>query len=111
MSRLVVSVAVLAAIQATAAFAQAGADWSPSPAVGLGPLLLSSQSPVNILQLTPTPMPPVTVERGRLAVGALESWNNYFDVDSSGRYVIDAERFSFTLGAAYGITDRLNVAV
>ncbi len=80
MSRLTISVAVAAAIRATAPLAQtAGIEWSSSQAVGLGPLLLGSQSPVNILQLTPTPMPPVTIDRGRWAVGILESRNNHLD--------------------------------
>ena len=111
MSRFGMCVAVMAAIHAAAACAQSDGEWSSSPAVGLGPLLLSSQSPVNVLQLTPTPMPPVTIGRGRLAIGALENWNNYFDVDPGGRYIIDAERLSLTLGAAYGVTDRIDLSV
>ena len=111
MSRFTVTVLIVATVCRVAAGAEPDPGWSSSPAVGLGPLLLPSQSPVNLLLLTPTPMPPVTVERGTLAFGALESWNNYFDVDPDGRYVIDAERASLTLGAAYGITDRLDVAM
>ncbi len=104
-------VALLAVTHSAMVAAQVGSDWSSSPAVGLGPLLLSSQSPPNVLRLTPTPMQPVTIERGQLAIGLLQSWDNYFDVDPNGRYVIDAERLSLTLGAAYGITDRLDVSV
>ncbi len=111
MSRLAAGAALATAFHAAAALAQPLGAWSRSPAVGLGPLLLSSQSPMNILQLTPTPMPPVTVGRGQLAIGVLQSWNNYFDVDPGGRYLIDAERFSLTLGAAVGLTERLDVGV
>jgi hypothetical protein len=93
------------------AAAQAGSDWSSTPAVGLGPLLLRSQSPLNLLQLTPTPLPPITVQRGQLDIGVLESWNNYFDVDPGGRYIIDAETLGLTIGAGYGITDTLDVSV
>lgn len=103
--------AILAVTHAAVAAAQIGSDWSSSPAVGLGPLLLRSQSPFNLLQLTPTPLPPVTVERGRFVPGVLESWNNYFDVDPGGRYLIDAETLSLTFGAGYGITDALDVSV
>jgi hypothetical protein len=69
-------VALLAVTHSAMVAAQVGSDWSSSPAVGLGPLLLSSQSPPNVLRLTPTPMQPVTVERGQLAIGLLQSWDN-----------------------------------
>ena len=98
-------------LASSAAAADVLTGWSSTPAVGLGPLLLRSQSPFNLLQLTPTPLAPVTVERGRLAPGVLGSWNNYFDVDPGGRYLIDAETVSLTFGAAYGITDALDVSV
>jgi hypothetical protein len=111
MRRLVVGVAAATAISGNVTIAPTGTDWSSSPAVGLGPLLLSSQPPLNVLQPTPTPMPPVTVDQGGLVIGILESWNNCFDVDPNGRSIIDAERLSLALGAAYGVTDRLDVSV
>ena len=105
------TLAVLAMTCAATAGADDASGWLTTPAVGLGPLLLRSQSPFNLLQLTPTPLPPVTVARGRFGAGVLTSWNNYFDVDPRGRFVIDAETFSLTLGAGYGITDRLDLGV
>jgi hypothetical protein len=104
-------VTIVAVTQSAMAAAQAGSDWSSTPAVGLGPLLLRSQSPLNLLQLTPTPLPPITVQRGQLDIGVLESWNNYFDVDPGGRYIIDAGTLGLTIGAGYGITDTLDVSV
>jgi hypothetical protein len=93
---------------AGAADAQGSSNWSESPAVGLGPLLLRAQSPLAILRLTPTPDTPVTLREGQWQVGLLTSWNNYFDV-SPNRYTIDAEILRFTLTAAYGITSRLEL--
>ncbi len=94
---------------AGAAGAQQPLTWSGSPAVGLGPLLLRAQSPLAILRLTPTPEPPVTLRRGQWQATLLTSWNNYFDVDPRGRYVIDAEALRFALGAAYAVSSRLEV--
>lgn len=101
--------ALLIAVQATIAAAQVSSDWSTSPAVGLGPLLLRSQSAFNLLLLTPTSLPPTTLRRGELAIGMLEDWNNYFEVDPDGRFLIDAETLTSTVGVAYGVTDRLDV--
>jgi hypothetical protein len=103
-------VAAAVVLHAAATTAQVASDWASTPAVGLGPLLLSSQAPVNLVLLTPTPMPPVTISRGRSAVALLESWNNYFDVDPRGRFFIGGERLGITLGVVYGITDRLDVS-
>jgi hypothetical protein len=89
--------------------AQDSANWSESPAVGLGPLLLRAQSPLAILRLTPTPDTPVTLREGQWQVGLLTSWNNYFDVDPKGRYTIDAETLRFSVTAAYGLTSRLEL--
>ena len=104
------AVAVMALLHGVVVLGQGG-DWSSSPAVGLGPLVLRSQSPLNILRLTPTPLSPVTVERGTWLVGVMGNWNNYFDVDPRGRYVIDAESAGATFGFAYGLTDRLDLSL
>ncbi len=90
---------------------QATSDWSSSPAVGLGPLLLRAQSPLTILRLTPTPDSPATLAPGQWQIGVLTSWNNYFDVDERGRYVIDAEALRFSCDAAYGIAPGVDVRV
>jgi hypothetical protein len=94
---------------ARTADAQDPANWSESPAVGLGPLLLRAQSPLAILRLTPTPDTPVTLRAGQWQVGLLTSWNNYFDVDPKGQYIIDAETLRFTGQIAYGLTSRLEL--
>ena len=106
-----VRVAAVAALAAAVASAQGDPDWSRSPAVGLGPLLLRSQSPLNVLRLTPTPLPALTVERGEWNIGALVNWDNYFDVDPQGAYIIDAESFGVTMGVAYGLSDRFDVSL
>jgi hypothetical protein len=91
--------------------AQDPANWSESPAVGLGPLLLRAQSPLAILRLTPTPDTPVTLHEGQWEVALLTSWNNYFDVDPKGRYIIDAETLRLTGQIAYGLTSRLELGM
>jgi hypothetical protein len=101
--------AVAAVLWATLAPAQESATWSASPAVGLGPLLMRAQSPLAILRLSPTPEPPVTLRAGQWQATLLTNWNNYFDVDPQGRYTIDAEALRFALGAAYGVTSRLEL--
>ena len=83
--------------------------WWSTPAVGLGPILLRSQSPLSLLRLTPTPLQPVTTPRGDAMVGAVVDWNNYFALDAEGRYLVDAESVGLTVGAAFGLTDRLDV--
>ncbi|MGD1149001.1 MAG: DUF3187 family protein [Thermoanaerobaculaceae bacterium] len=95
---------------APAAATQPNQDWNDSPAVGLGPLQLRAQSPLAILRLSPTPETPVTLAQGQWQLGLLTSWNNYFDVDPQ-RYTIDAETLRFTMGAAYGLTPRLELSV
>ena len=102
------SAAAVVVLCAVATCAQDPSNWSESPAVGLGPLLLRAQSPLAILRLSPTPETPVTLHQGQWQVGLLSSWNNYFDVDPK-RYTIDAETLRFTVGAAYGITSRLEL--
>jgi hypothetical protein len=92
------------------AAAQDASNWATSPAVGLGPLELRSQSPLSILRLTPTPKTPRTLAEGQWQLDLLTSWNNYFDYEP-GRYTIDAETLRFTMSAAYGVTPRLEVAV
>jgi hypothetical protein len=89
--------------------AQENPNWAESRAVGLGPLLLRAQSPLAILRLTPTPEPPVTLRKGQWQASLLTNWNNYFDVDPKGRYTIDAEALRFAVGAAYGVTSRLEL--
>jgi Protein of unknown function (DUF3187) len=98
-----------ATLACAAASAQDPSNWSESPAVGLGPLMLRAQSPLAILRLSPTPETPVTLSKGQWQASLLTSWNNYFDVDPRGRYIIDAEALRFALGATYGVTSRLEV--
>ncbi len=107
MNRALVLMAAI--LWAGPAGAQEPASWSETPAVGLGPLLLRAQSPLAILRLSPTPQTPITLRRGQWQATLLTSWNNYFDVDPKGRYTIDAEALRFALGAAYGVTSRLEV--
>ncbi len=92
------------------AAAQDVSNFATSPAVGLGPLELRSQSPLSILRLTPTPKTPRTLAKGQWQLDLLTSWNNYFDYEP-GRYTIDAETLRFTMSAAYGVTPRLEVAI
>jgi hypothetical protein len=101
-------VAALALALAGPAMGQTADPWTTSPAVGLGPLILKAQSPVALLRLSPTPLPPTTLAAGQWQVGAVVNWNNYFDVEP-GRYLIDAETLGITGGLAYGITDALDV--
>ncbi len=100
--------ATIGILLATAAAAQTSQEWSNSPAVGLGPLRLRAQSPLAILRLSPTPETPTTLVQGQWQLDLLTSWNNYFDYDAE-RYTIDAEMLRFTLGAAYGVTPRLEL--
>ncbi len=90
------------------ASAQDSEPWARSPAVGLGPLMLRAQSPLAILRLTPIPLPPETAAPGEWDLGAVVNWNNYFDVNPA-LYTIDAESVGLTLGAAVGLTSRLDV--
>ena len=103
-----IACAVVLALCAVVAHAQDSSNWSGSPAVGLGPLLLRAQSPLAILRLSPTPETPVTLRKGQWQVGLLSSWNNYFDVGGN-RYTIDVEALRFTVTSAYGLTPRLEV--
>ena len=100
--------AAVVVLCAAVARAQDPSNWSETPAVGLGPLMLRAQSPLAILRLSPTPETPAALHQGQWQVGLLSSWNNYFDVEPK-RYVIDVEAFRFTVSAAYGITSRLEV--
>ncbi|MFZ5788287.1 MAG: DUF3187 family protein [Acidobacteriota bacterium] len=86
-------------------------DWTSSEAVGLGPLILRPQSPLSILRYAPIPLAPATTERGTWNVGTVWNWDNYFAVDAGGRFVIDAESFGITVGASYGLTERVDVNV
>jgi hypothetical protein len=86
-------------------------EWTASDAVGLGPLILRPQSPFSILRFAPIPLPPVTTESGAWDIGAVWNWDNYFAVDPRGRFVIDAESFGITVGASYGLTDRVDVHI
>ncbi len=108
--RVARALAVVATLALTAAAVPARAQegFSDTPAVGLGPLVLRSQSPFSILRLSPTPVAPLTTPRGRVAFGLLVSWDNYFAYDP-GIYTFDVETLSLTLGASYGLTDRLSV--
>ena len=90
------------------AAAQDVSNWVESPAVGLGPLELRSQSPLAILRLSPTPETPVTLHDGQWQVGVLTSWNNYFDYEPQ-YYTIDAETLRFTFTGSYGLSPRLEV--
>jgi hypothetical protein len=83
--------------------------WTTSDAVGLGPLLLRSQSPLSLLRYSPTPLAPVTTAKGEWYAGGLANWNNYYAYDPD-RYVIDVEMLGVTLGASYGISDRVDVS-
>ena len=103
-------VAAAALLVARLAAGQDVSNWATSPAVGLGPLELRSQSPLSILRLTPTPKTPRTLAEGQWQFEMLTSWNNYFDYEP-GLYTIDAETLRFTMSAAYGVTPRLEVAV
>ena len=107
MRRIVTVIALLLAA-AVPAWAQEDTGWSRSPAVGLGPLFLHAQSPLTIFRLSLTPMTPETLARGHWQAGTMIDWANYFD-DGLPRYMIDAESLRFSVGAAYGITDRLQV--
>lgn len=104
-------VACALALATTSAAAQSQTDWWGSPAVGLGPIILRSQSPLSLLRLTPTPLQPVTVPAGAWMTGVVVNWNNYLDVDPGGRFFIDAETLSTTFGFAHGINDRTDVAL
>ncbi len=102
--------AFAALLVARLAAAQDVSNWAESPAVGLGPLELRSESPLSILRLTPTPRTPRTLARGQWRLELLTSWNNYFDYEPQ-LYTIDAEALRFTMSAAYGVTPRLELAV
>lgn len=109
--RVIPTLAAVALVATRAVCGQDTPPWSASPAVGLGPLLLRSQSPLAILRLSPTPQLPATLARGQWQVGVLTSWNNYFDVDPAGRYIIDAEAVRFAVRGGYGFTDRLEAGL
>ncbi len=100
--------AAAALLVAGLAAGQDVSNFVTSPAVGLGPLELRSQSPLNILRLTPTPRSPVTLAAGQWQLELLTSWNNYFDYDPQ-YYTIDAETLRFTMNASYGVTSRLEL--
>ena len=106
MRRIVMTGALILAAAAPV-FAQ-DSVWSRDPAVGLGPLFLHAQSPLTIFRLSPTPLTPETLPSGTWEAGTMIDWANYFD-DGLPLYMIDAESARLSLGAAYGITDRLEV--
>ncbi len=111
--RLIVAIALLSATTAVTA-AEPPDDpweWTASEAVGLGPLILRPQSPLSILRYAPIPLPPVITERGGWDVGTVWNWDNYFAVDPGGRFLIDAESVGITLGASYGLADRVDMNI
>lgn len=98
------------ALAATAA-AETGGPWTVSEAVGLGPLLLRPQSPFSVLRYSPLPLPPAIAPAGVWHAGWVINWNNYFAVDPGGRYIVDAEALSLTLGVSHALSARTEVAV
>ncbi len=102
--------AAAALLVAGLAAGQDVSNFVTSPAVGLGPLELRSQSPLSILRLTPTPKTPSVLAAGQWQLELLTSWNNYFDYEP-GLYTIDAETLRFTMSATYGVTPRLELAI
>jgi hypothetical protein len=81
--------------------------WNRSEAVGLGPLLLRSQSPLSLLRYSPTPLAPITTARGEWYAGGLVNWDNYYAYDPP-HYILDVETLGITLGASYGLSDRID---
>ncbi|HNX50899.1 MAG TPA: DUF3187 family protein [Thermoanaerobaculaceae bacterium] len=106
----VLTILVVAMVVAAGGAAQSSDPWVGSMAVGLGPLILRSQSPLNLLRLSPTPITPVTVPAGEWVASLMTGWNNYFDYDPT-RYLIDAETVRLAFGGIYGVSSRTDLSI
>lgn len=108
MTRRIAGIVVVVVALAAPSIAQDRAAWTPSPAVGFGPLFMRAQSPLTILRLSPTPMVPATLAHGQWSAGLLTDWANYFD-NGLPDYIIDAESLRLVTGIGYGLSDRVEV--
>lgn len=84
--------------------------WWVSPAVGLGPLAQSSQSPSSVFRLSHPSGTPATLRKGEWEVGSHADWANYF-CDGGDRYMLDFESIRWRLSLARGLTARTQVTV
>lgn len=76
--------------------------------VGFGPLLLVSQSPIQVLRLSLKPRSPITLEEGRLELAWHETLVNVF-IHKENNFLFDYGSLMSTLSIAYGVTDTVQV--
>jgi len=95
---------------APAPLRQGPPGWWASAAVGLGPLMQSSQSPASIFRLSHPVGMPAVLSAGQWEVITQSDWANYF-CEGGDKYFLDFESFRWRFGLAYGLDGRTQLGV